>query len=71
MSTPEAAAREILEERARELARPLDEEDQGASTSLLILGVGAERYGIITTVQETRSLAQIAPCPTRHRWRDS
>jgi purine-binding chemotaxis protein CheW len=71
VSTPEAAAREILEERARELARPLDEEDQGASTSLLILGVGAERYGIdITTVQETRSLAQIAPLPnTPPFWR--
>jgi purine-binding chemotaxis protein CheW len=71
VSTPEAASREILEERARELARPLDEEDRGESTSLLILGVGAERYGIdITTVQETRSLAQIAPLPnTPPFWR--
>jgi purine-binding chemotaxis protein CheW len=71
VSTPEAAAREILEERARELARPLEEEERGESTSLLILGVGAERYGIdITTVQETRSLAQIAPLPnTPPFWR--
>jgi purine-binding chemotaxis protein CheW len=71
VSTPEATTREILEDRARELARPLDEEDQGESTSLLILGVGAERYGIdITAVQETRSLAQIAPLPnTPPFWR--
>jgi purine-binding chemotaxis protein CheW len=71
VSTPDAAAREVLDERARELARPLEEEEQGESTSLLVLQVGAERYGIdITTVQETRPLSQIAPLPnTPPFWR--
>jgi purine-binding chemotaxis protein CheW len=71
VSTPDAAARDVLEERARELARPLEEEEQGESSSLLVLGVGAERYGIdITTVQETRPLEQIAPLPnTPPFWR--
>jgi purine-binding chemotaxis protein CheW len=58
------ATRLILEERARELARPMEEEEQGEITSLLVLGVRAELYGIdITVVQETRSFTEMAPLP--------
>lgn len=58
------ATRLILEERARELARPMEEEEQGEITSLLVLGVRAELYGIdITVVQETRPLTETAPLP--------
>jgi purine-binding chemotaxis protein CheW len=58
------ATRLILEERARELARPLEEEEQGEITSLLVLAVRAELYGIdITVVQETRPLTEMAPLP--------
>jgi len=54
----------ILEERARELARPMEEEERGEITSLLVLGVGAELYGIdITVAQETRPLTDMAPLP--------
>jgi purine-binding chemotaxis protein CheW len=60
----EDATRLILEERARELARPLEQEEDGEITSLLILGVRAELYGIdITVAQETRSLTDMAPLP--------
>jgi purine-binding chemotaxis protein CheW len=58
------ATRLILEERARELARPMEEEEQAESTSLLVLGVRAELYGIdIRVVQETRPAAEMAPLP--------
>jgi len=58
------ATRLILEERARELARPIEEEERGESTSLLVLGVRAELYGIdIRVVQETRPAAEMAPLP--------
>ena len=58
------ATRLILEERARELARPMEEEDRGEITSLLVLGVRAELYGIdITLVQETRPFTEMAPLP--------
>lgn len=58
------ATRLILEERARELARPMEDEERGEITSLLILGVRAELYGIdITVAQETRPFTQMAPLP--------
>jgi purine-binding chemotaxis protein CheW len=58
------ATRLILEERARELARPMEDEERGESTSLLVLGVRAELYGIdIRVVQETRPVAEMAPLP--------
>jgi purine-binding chemotaxis protein CheW len=58
------ATRLILEERARELARPMEEEDRGELTSLLVLRVRAELYGIdITVVQETRPFTGMAPLP--------
>src|SRR5256885_6591084 len=61
---PDDATRLILEERARELARPMEEGERGDATSLLVLGVHAEQYGIdITAVQETRPLTEIAPLP--------
>lgn len=58
------ATRLILEERARELARPIEEEERGEITSLLILGVHDELYGIdIRVASETRPLADMAPLP--------
>src|SRR5262249_55294806 len=58
------ATRLILEERARELARPMDQEERGRGPSVLILGVRAELYGIdIRVVQETRPFAEMAPLP--------
>jgi purine-binding chemotaxis protein CheW len=58
------ATRLILEKRARELARPMEEEERGEITSLLVLGVRAELYGIdITLVQETRPFTEMAPLP--------
>jgi len=58
------ATRRILEERARELARPMQKDEEEEASSLLILAVGVERYGIdINTVGETRPLAGLAPLP--------
>ena len=58
------ATRLILEERARELAWPMEQEEQEEITPLLVLGVRSELYGIdITLVQETRPLSGMAPLP--------
>ena len=58
------ATRLILEERARELARTVEQEEQGERTSLLVLSVRAELYGIdITVVQETRPFTGMASLP--------
>jgi purine-binding chemotaxis protein CheW len=58
------ATRRILEDRARELARPMQSGEDEDASSLLILVVGDERYGIdINAVGETRPLAGLAPLP--------
>lgn len=58
------ATRQILEDRARELARPMQQDEESETTALLILVVGVERYGVdITTVGETRPLSGLAPLP--------
>jgi len=56
--------RTILEERARSLARPLEEEDDGDSVSLVVVRVGSERYGLdITRLQETKPLSGLTRVP--------
>ena len=58
------ATRRILEERARDLARPMRSGEDEDASSLLILVVGDERYGIdINAVGETRPLTGLAPLP--------
>jgi purine-binding chemotaxis protein CheW len=54
----------ILEERARALARPPDDHADGDAVELVVLAVGAERYGIdVRQVRELRPLAGLAPVP--------
>jgi purine-binding chemotaxis protein CheW len=54
----------ILEERARNLARPIEKEDDGDTLSLVVVGVGSERYGLdITRLQETRALSGLTHLP--------
>jgi purine-binding chemotaxis protein CheW len=61
---PDDATRRILEDRARELARPIQEDEESEASALLIVDVGAERYAIdINTVGETRLLSGLAPLP--------
>jgi len=56
--------RVILEERARNLARPLEKEDDGDSTTLVVVSVGPERYGLdITRLQETKPLSGLTHIP--------
>jgi len=56
--------RVILEERARNLARPLDKEDDGDSVSLVVVRVGSEQYGLdITRLQETKPLSGLTHLP--------
>ncbi len=56
----------ILEERARDLARPPKQKTDtlGESHELLVLGVGSELYGIhLGSVQEIQILRGLAPVP--------
>jgi len=56
--------RMILEERARNLARPLEKEDDGDSMSLVVCRVGGEQYGLdITRLQETKPLSGLTHVP--------
>ena len=55
---------QVLEERARALARPPDDRADGDELELVVLTVGAERYGIdVRQVREVRPLAGLAPVP--------
>jgi purine-binding chemotaxis protein CheW len=55
---------QVLEERARALARPPDGHADGDAVELVVLGVGAERYGIdVRLIREVRPLAGLAPVP--------
>jgi purine-binding chemotaxis protein CheW len=54
----------ILEERARALARPPDGQADSDAVELVVLTVGAERYGIdVRLIREVRPLAGLAPVP--------
>lgn len=56
--------REVLEERARALARPPDGHADGDALELVVLAVAAERYGIdVRLIREVRPLAGLAPVP--------
>jgi purine-binding chemotaxis protein CheW len=56
--------RQVLEERARALARPPDGHAYGDAVELVVLTVGAERYGIdVRLIREVRPLAGLAPVP--------
>lgn len=54
----------VLEERARALARPAAGHGDGDAVELVVLTVGAERYGVdVRQVREVRPLAGLAPVP--------
>ena len=56
--------RRILEERAHELARVPEEDDDGERVTLVVVTLGGERYGIdIGGVREIRETAEITPMP--------
>jgi purine-binding chemotaxis protein CheW len=56
--------RRILEERARELARPVETGVVEETTSLLVVQVGPERYAVdVSAVREIKPLAGITPLP--------
>jgi purine-binding chemotaxis protein CheW len=56
--------RRVLEERARALARPPEDQADGDALELVVLAVGAERYGVdVRLVREVRPLAGLAPVP--------
>jgi len=58
------ATRAILEERARALARPLLSDAPVEAVELVVLAVGAERYGVDAgKVREVRPLGELAPVP--------
>jgi purine-binding chemotaxis protein CheW len=56
--------RQVLEERARALARPPDDHDDGDALELVVLAVGGERYGVdVRQIREVRPLTGLAPVP--------
>jgi purine-binding chemotaxis protein CheW len=56
--------RQVLEERARALARPSEDQADGDTLELVVLAVGAERHGVdVRLVREVRPLAGLAPVP--------
>ena len=60
-----AAARRVLEERARALCRPLQVEDEpGETVELVVLSLGQERYGVdVSHVVEIQPLPNLTPVP--------
>ena len=62
-SLPDEMVR-VLEERARQLARPTDGGPAPETTSLLVLQVGPERYAVdVDVVREIRPLEGVAALP--------
>jgi chemotaxis signal transduction protein len=61
--------RRVLEERARALARAPDDQADGDAVELVVLTVGAERFGIdVRLVREVRPAAGLAPVPGTPGW---
>src|SRR5262245_35228075 len=61
---PSPAIQRILEERARALARSPETEPAGERIDLVVLTLGAERYGVdVHHVQEIRPLGALTPVP--------
>lgn len=68
METPESveheSVRRVLEERARQLARPVGDESSVETSSLLILALGTELYGVdVTLVREIRPATGVTRVP--------
>ena len=62
-SLPDETVR-VLEERARQLARPIDGGAVPETTSLLVLQVGPERYAVdVDAVREIKPVEGVAPLP--------
>jgi len=62
-SLPDEMVR-VLEERARQLARPTDGGAEPETASLLVLQVGPERYAVdVDAVREIKPLAGVSPLP--------
>ncbi len=56
--------RNILEERARQLAKPLDERVDEEGENMVVFALGDERYAVeATVVREIRRLGGITPLP--------
>jgi purine-binding chemotaxis protein CheW len=65
----QAQVRQVLEERARALARVPTDQADGDALELVVLTVGAERYGIdVRLVREVRPLAGLTPVPGTAGW---
>jgi chemotaxis signal transduction protein len=61
--------RQVLEERARALARPPADQADGDAVELVVLTVGVERFGVdVRLVREVRPLAGLAPVPGTPGW---
>jgi purine-binding chemotaxis protein CheW len=61
--------RRVLEERARALARPPADQADGGAVELVVLTVGAERFGVdVRLVREVRPPAGLAPVPGTPGW---
>ena len=61
--------RHVLEERAKALARAPADQVDGDAIELVVLTVGAERFGIdVRLVREVRPLAGLAPVPGTPGW---
>jgi chemotaxis signal transduction protein len=54
----------VLAERARRLARPLEEPDRDAADEVVVLEAGGERYAVdITCVERVQPVATVTPLP--------
>ena len=63
-NTPSAHVQRILEERARRTAQPPEAPVTGEMVDLVILVLGAERYGVdVRNVQEVLPLDDVTPLP--------
>ncbi len=63
-STESESVRRVLEERARQLARPVGDESTVEMSSLLILALGTELYGVdVSLVREIRPALGVTRVP--------
>lgn len=63
-SVHQESVRRVLEERARQLARPVGDESTVEMSSLLILALGTELYGVdVTLVREIRPATGVTRVP--------
>lgn len=64
MSDGEDKDRSILEDRARELAKPLEEQVQQQGHDVVVFDLGGERYAVESAVvREIRRLGAVTPLP--------